>query len=353
MRIFPNASFMYFTILFTLYSLASVFLLVSRRANARAEAPAPASRLLPQMAQALLSRKNPSKARRRLARLLVGTHQTAYGKLKLLPSAQSGRRLNLFVMLAAAWLSANCFTWLVTSETVKHFLSSRHNAISNPPVTSGIQTGFFLEQLFVILMTLLPLFLLRKNREFYFDVTALFVVLAFTCNKVLFCWRAGCCMGIPWARGVYNVTLDTKVFPVQFLEFGIGICIFAGGLLFMLFGKAYRPGRGCSYCLFSFMGARFFIEYLRYRGEDYRVWEMHGILGLTMAQTACLAAMLAAVAWLFLLPLEKKLVDRLQRLAAGGLRRLAVKAYFHPRLHPALSKHLGWHPGVAALEKAK
>ena len=349
---FPNStSPRYITSLLVLYSLLSACILASRRINARLEASGPAPRLLPQMAQALLAEKNPTKKRRGLAGLLLKIHLLIYDKLKLLPDARTGRRLNYVLMLLASWLAANSFPWIATSKIALSFYTLRQGIEATQPVL-GLQLAFFLEPLYIMLV-LLPLFLIRKNREFYFDLTALFVLLSFTISKLAFCWVGGCCFGIPWPGGVYNGRLDTTVFPVQLLEVALGILIGVSCILFMLYAKSYRPGRGCSFCMFFFLVTRFFVEYLRYRGEEYRSEEINGLIpGLTLGQSVCVAGVLVAIAWLFILPLEKKLMDRLWIFIMRHLRRLAVKAYFHPRLHPFLSKRLAWCHSISSLEEA-
>jgi len=79
----------------------------------------------------------------------------------------------------------------------------------------------------------------------------------------------------------------------------------------MLYGKTYRPGRGCSFCMFSYAVPRFFWEFLRYHDENYRFVETNGLFGLSMTQILCIAGIVLGIVWLFVLPLEKRLMEQL------------------------------------------
>ncbi|MCL2107151.1 MAG: hypothetical protein FWH26_08895 [Oscillospiraceae bacterium] len=337
------------------FGLVSLFFQSSRRMNARVEAAAPGPRLLRELALALAPpTKNKSaktkkrkkrkknrlttfleKARRTLAWLLQKTDWLLYEKLKLLPNPDTGRRLNYLPMLFASWLVANSVRLIFNSTALNAFSIYRN---ASPEQRDYLQmrpealwTYFFL-MLALLLMLLLPFFLVRKNREFYFDLTALHILLGFGIMKLIACWRIGCCFGIPWPGGVYNDRLGAEVFPVQLLEFAL--CALGAVLcgLYMLFGKTYRPGRGCSACALALTATRFGSEYLRYHGESYRMEEAGGFLGFTMSQIVCVAGAIAALVWLLVLPLEKKLMDRLWLLAARRLRRLAMKQAFFAKL---------------------
>lgn len=356
--------------LFVLLCLVTGFLLVSRRMNARVEAAAAAPRLLTQLSQSLapkpaMQKKKgkaaryavkkkgflPEKARRRLAWLLEKTDWLVYDKLKLLPDARTGRRLNFFMMLLVCWMTSKAYALFADSALLYRFIARDNGMTQQSQLDqNGLLRAFFL-MLPYVLAWALPFFFARRNREFYFDVLALGFLLCLSAIKLVICWGTGCCFGIPCARGVYNETLDATVFPVQLAEFGVGILCCALCVLFMLFAKSYRPGRGCSFCLLSYAATRFFWDYLRYQGERYRYAETNVIFGLSVVQVVCVAACALALVWLLVLPLEKKMMDRLWTEAARGLRGLAARVYFHPRAHPRLSKWLKWNRAAAALEK--
>jgi len=339
-------------ITFVLLSLLSIFLLISRRIKARLEVAAPAPRLLPQLAQAASVGK-PNKARETSVRLLKKADWVLYDKLKLFPDVNTEHRLSLLWMLFAAWLVVSFWKVLIKNEFVMSFWGKR---AARMELAQQARPGLWIGFLLVILcsfLTMLPFFLTRRNREFYFDVLALFALFEFAMHRMFVCRVDECCFGIPWPWGFHNRTLNTTVFPVEPFEAGLQFLFFILCILYMLYAKTYRPGRACSFCLFSYAAPRFFWDYLRYRGEWHRYTEINGLFGLTMVQTLCIGLVLLSVAWLFLLPLEKKLMDKLLLFATIALQKLAVKIYFHPWFHPLLSKHLAWCQNVVAMEEMR
>jgi len=307
--------------LFVLCILLSALFLVSRRMNTRMEAAAPASRLLQRLAGALSKRKS-SPANQMLAWLLRKIDLLLYDKLKLLPDTDTGRRLNFFLMMFAAWLVLYGTRWIRSSGAMYPIDVLRYTDSTQAlQVRSELFGAFFLVTLCTVLLPL-PFFLVRKNREFYFDLIALFTLLCVAVMR-LYCWRGGCCFGIPYSWGVFSQTLQATVFPVQLFEFicnvlGVAVCV-----LFMLRAKSYRQGRGCTFCMLWFTIPKFFFEFYRY--HESTPAEKNGFFGLTMVQSVCVAGAALGVAWLFLLPLEKKLMDRFWLFFAGRLRKLRAK----------------------------
>jgi len=340
-------------IVFALLGLLSIFFLVSRRANARAEPGAPALRLLSQLAQACLSEKRAGlhKVKRGLAWLLQKTDRLLYDKLKLLPDVCTGRRLNFFLLLFATLPGASYEILMTKGNTVVDmFASLRHSGESWSPEARNTLFWLLLGTIPFLLKFALPFLFVHRNREFYFDIFALYTLITVNFFKLAGCWTANCCFGIPWPWGIYNEVLDTTVFPIQIFEVAVGFLASVLCVLYILYAKSYRPGRGCSLCALLHLVPRFYWDYLRYHGEGYRSLESEAFLGFTTVQMVCIVFVVAAIIWLFVLPLEKKWMDRLWLFAARHLRRLAVKAYFHPRLHPFLLKHLAWCENIAALE---
>jgi len=320
--------------LFALFIPLMVFLLVSRRLNARAEAAASAPRRLPQLAQALSHLPEQSnvffflikKMERPLAWLLRKLDWLMYDKLKLLPDVRTGRRLNFFIMLLVAWMAANSHRWAISSKTINLLMDMRNGGLLQDQTLSGafgvVLKLFFMCLLYVFLL-MLPFFIARKNRELYLDILALMVLIVLGSIKVVYCWADGCCFGVPFRWGVYSPDLGTTVFPVQLLEcafyvLGAFLC-----MLYILYAKSYRPGRGCSFCMIAFMVSRFYSETLRYHGEAYRLTDTGKIFGLNMVQIICLIGCILAFAWMILLPLEQKLMDRFRLFVVGRLRKLA------------------------------
>jgi len=315
----------YSVMVFVLYGLLALFFHYSRRMNARLEAAAPKPRRLPRLAQALTDMKATQgqtnvflffakKAERQVVWLLRKTDRLLYDKLKLLPNAQTGQRTNYFLLLLIAWIVP--YVKQMVSKGEKSLLLSqlREGLVTHEQAQLG-QYALWQWLLFAMLVTFLlvpSVFLLfRKNREYYADVFALFMLLFVALSKLLACWPFGCCFGIEYPWGIYNAHLDTTVFPVQLFEAAVGFLAAFFCILYMLYSKSYRPGRGCSVCLICFMVPRFYFDYYRYRGETYHADEINGLFGMTVGQTLCIAGCLLAIAWwLWLLPLEKKLMDR-------------------------------------------
>jgi len=321
--------------LYLVYLLLIVFFLFSRRMNARAVVPAPALRWLPHLSRELLEKEAPlqsspdladfiQKMRRGTARLLIKIDSLLYDKLKLLPDAHTGRRLNLFLMFFIAWATVNGRRLLNFGEA--QGLAGSAFAVRNGGTEAApMWVGLSLHLLYAALLAVPVLLLLRKNRELYLDIGALFILLITAVEKLALCWVAGCCFGVPWAWGVHNDLLETTVFPVQLFE---SASLFLGAVLcvlYMLYAKSYKPGRGCLACMLALFVPRFFWDYMRYHGEAYRPAEAAKFFGFTSVQIFCAAGVVLALVWPLLLPLEKKLMDRLTLFVANGLRKLAVK----------------------------
>ena len=322
-------------LLFLFLGLLVLGFQLSRRMNARVEAAAPASSPPRRPVQAFLAKETalPSspdltdfinKTKRGLAWLLQKTDGLLRDILQLLPDERTGKRLNYFVMLFAAWLvMMSACDWLPNGKAAA-LMDALRDSVELVPEARWKLFGSFCAFVLCLSLLLLPFFLLEKNREFYFDVTALLALLSLGVQKVVFCWSANngqCCFGIPCSWGVFNVILQATTFPVQLLEcalwiLGAVLCIF-----YMLYAKSYAPGRGCSFCAFAYMGTRFFTEFLRYHGEGFRAAEANGLFGLSMVQIVCVVGVALGVAWLFALPLEKKLADRFWLFTVGRLRR--------------------------------
>jgi prolipoprotein diacylglyceryltransferase len=270
--------------------------------------------------------------------LLQKTDWLLHDKLKLLPDARTGRRLNFLWMLVASWAVMNGDKYLISGNAASMFNGMRnHGAKFNSCLFA------FLVLLDVILIVF-PSFLIQKNREIYLDFFALLELLCVSADKLTRCWRAGCCFGVPCSWGVYNDTLQTTVFPVQLFEFAIGMLCAVFCVLFMLYAKSYRPGRACSFCILSYFIPRFFWDFLRYHGKAYRSFETNWILGLNVIQVICIVGAVLGVVWLFLLPLEKRLMDRFLSFVARQLHKLAANVRF-------LSKWMAWYQSATKTNK--
>jgi len=311
--------------IFVLGSLVMLVFVFSRRANARAEA-SPIRLLLPNLAQRILppKRYGPSRPltdrqkvirgiRNGIAWLLQKTDWLLRDKLRLLPDEQKGRRLNYFLLLFSVGL-------LVFGTALMNWIQSVGLFRSGGP------GKFFLELLLSLLLVGLPVlafFVLRKN--LYVDAGISFMLLYYAVIKVIRCHYHGCCFGIPCTWGIYNKTIDAAVFPVQLLEAAVLFLCYTLCVLYMIYGKTYKPGRGMSVALILYSIAKFFMEFLRYHGPAYREAEQNVLFGLSAVQLVCIACVVLAIAWLFILPLEKKLADKLWRFLESRIKWLTAK----------------------------
>jgi len=296
--------------MFFIFVSLSLFFLLSKRMNARLEA-------IPHAAQrpALQQEQDAPQPQSDVLAFFRG----ARNRIRRIWQWLATRPVNVFIMLFLSWMVKKGFTWIRYNNIVGLFHTARQ---SDDESQLLIFLGWALAVSLLFSLLLLPFFLVRANREFYFDVTALFLLLCLSFYKLFFCATNGCCFGVPWSWGIYNHHLDTIVFPVQLFEFGVGVFLSFLCVMYMLFGKSYKPGRGCSFVLISFAVPRFVWEYLRYFGEEYRLMESNKLFGLSMVQIVCLVCLFVAVAWLFLLPLEKKLMDRFHSFIAQRWHRL-------------------------------
>jgi len=278
--------------------LLCVFFQYSPRMNSRLEAPAP--------------------RRARQSNALAA----AAVRLRLLPDARTGQRSNFFLLLCASWLMARWGVWIHTIvdgiEYLRTLYALRGGIMTFDQSRWGVGNLWILDIVAWILFFsfVLPFFFTRKNREFYIDVVALCALLLTAVCKFLMCWPMGCCCGLPCAWGVYNHFAEATVFPLQLVEGAVSLLTYVIGVLFMLYAKSYKPGRGAALCLIFYAAPRFVWEFFRYKGEAYWAGEANGLFGLSMMQVICAALCVLAVAWwIWLLPLEQKLMDRFWRFA--------------------------------------
>ncbi|MCL2531816.1 MAG: hypothetical protein FWE40_06640 [Oscillospiraceae bacterium] len=289
-----------------------------------------------------------SRARReKLSRAVLWLHWLLCDKLRLLPSVESNRSINRLFLLFMAWLISATIRWFFANEFRVAMVQVRFGATY---ATLQEQLQFFFS---IFLMPLLavaivsPFFLMKKNREAYLDFFALFMLWQVTYQK-LRCFYWNCCFGLPWASGIFHGALGIYVFPIQLVEFAVGVLLTILCVLFITRSRFYKPGRGLSLALISFALPRFFVEFWRYRSEFYRSIAVDGfIFGLTIEQVVCIIAIIMAIVWWFSLPLAKKTLDWISDIP----RRVLAWFYLRPRVHARLSKYFNWHSAVAKLEE--
>ena|GEM_PF-3291231 len=233
-------------------------------------------------------------------------------KLRLLPSPQTGQRINYLLQLFAI------FVFRVVYNKMND--SSWDMSTANRQEAQD-STALFLN--WAVFCTMLGfftaiLFLIRKNREFYLDILFMSGVSMMFVEKFFICWRVGCCFGVEWEYGVYNgkeyllshLGEGIYVFPTQLIEAAISFLGVILVITYMLFGKRYKPGQSITWLALCYTVPRFFWEYLRYRSPEYRWAENDVFIGLSMVQIFAVIVSVLAVLWLILLPFEKRLMDK-------------------------------------------
>jgi len=309
---------------FFIYFSLAVFFHYSRKMNAQVEPAGPALRPLTQWAKALQKKKPTAaekqkktyssvKARRsKTAARLKQTDRLLYDKLRFLPDARTGQNLNFFCLFFVAVLVTVISILISNSETILSLTVIRDTELGVNPAAAAILRKKILFILLFVFSPSLSCFLIKKNREFYLDIFAFFVLVFLVLYKLFVCVPNECCIGIEASWGMFSPSLQTKVVPIQIIEFVTGALLSVLCVWFMLRSKHYRPGRGASAALLAYAVPRFLWEYLRYHGPAYRSAESQVIfLGFSTTQIVCIVLILTAIVWLFVLPLEKKLIDKL------------------------------------------
>jgi len=325
----PDVSLaMFGTLMFALFVPFTIFFFISRRVNARAEPAVPGPRRLLLLAQALKNMEGHGRSNvflffvKKVERPVVWLLRKAD---RLLPDANTGRRLNFFVLLFIAFSIGYTQGFHVLDKTSRNLMELRDAVLPMERASSNLWMLFASFWVFSFLIVL-PIFVVGKNRELHLDIAALFSLIVMSFAKLVFCWP-NCCFGIPFAWGVYFPDLGTTVFPVQLLEFATCLLISILAFFYILYAKSYKPGYGCTFCTFLYSLQRFYAERFRYHSELYRPAEAHMVFGFGVVQIMCLIGCVISIVWLFLLPLEKKLLDRLGLFIMGG--RLRKRAANH------------------------
>ncbi len=76
----------------------------------------------------------------------------------------------------------------------------------------------------------------------------------------LSCFTAGCCMGIPWEHGMYNITEDQYQVPVQLIEAFWGVLIL---IILTIYRKKAKVGTVFPMYAILYCSTRFCSEFLR------------------------------------------------------------------------------------------
>ncbi|MDR1735009.1 MAG: hypothetical protein LBR73_09060 [Oscillospiraceae bacterium] len=256
----------------------------------------------------------------------------AVRKLRLLPAEDNRQRAN--VLLAV--LVCVCGSIVVAAYNQSAFVMRLGTARGSEEVMTWALWSGFLGTIGIALFTIVPFLLVKKNRLLYFDIAGAYMVLMMSFFKFFICADQGCCQGIPWEGGVYNEMVKAEVFPIQVVEgfawlLGFMICVA------VMLSRKYKPGTGCAVAACSYAIPRFFSDNYRYRTGSYHTAETHGIFGLSIVQNVCIIAVLLSIAWLLLLPVEKKILDRIRDDLAGAAKKTLWRFATYPeRKYPEL-----------------
>lgn len=91
------------------------------------------------------------------------------------------------------------------------------------------------------------------------------------------CYFNGCCGGIEWDKGLFNVSSGLIEFPIQLVETGLALLIF----IFLMFWRdKAKPGTMFPTYLILYSGTRFFSEFLSKKPDVFWILKTYHILCL-------------------------------------------------------------------------
>lgn len=109
------------------------------------------------------------------------------------------------------------------------------------------------------------------------------IFITLTCAK-FGCFLDGCCMGVPYEKGIYNPIVETRVFPVQICEVLSMIIMLVLTQTYIKKGKNVPAGFNYPLTTAVYCVIRFLWEFMRYYDESMR----HGFFGVTFWQGWCI-----------------------------------------------------------------
>lgn len=109
------------------------------------------------------------------------------------------------------------------------------------------------------------------------------IFITLTCAK-FGCFLDGCCMGVPYEKGIYNPIVETRVFPVQICEVLSMIIMLVLTQTYIKKGKNVPAGFDYPLTTAVYCVIRFLWEFMRYYDESMR----HGFFGVTFWQGWCI-----------------------------------------------------------------
>lgn len=109
------------------------------------------------------------------------------------------------------------------------------------------------------------------------------IFITLTCAK-FGCFLDGCCMGVPYEKGIYNPIVETRVFPVQICEVLSMIIMLVLTQTYIKKGKNVPAGFDYPLTTAVYCVIRFLWEFMRYYDKSMR----HGFFGVTFWQGWCI-----------------------------------------------------------------
>lgn len=116
------------------------------------------------------------------------------------------------------------------------------------------------------------------------------------------CFLSGCCPGIEWEYGVYNIHLEKRMFPSQICESITMVLVVAFSFWYTQKYKKRIPGSAYPVTAIVYAATRFFWEFFRYYDIDKM---KHLFLGLSFWQLWCIIVFIISVIWLRILKIQK------------------------------------------------
>lgn len=116
------------------------------------------------------------------------------------------------------------------------------------------------------------------------------------------CFLSGCCPGIEWEHGIYNILLEKRMFPSQICESITMVLVVAFSFWYTQKYKKRVPGSAYPVTAIVYVTTRFFWEFFRYYDIDKM---KHLFLGLSFWQLWCIVVFITSVIWLCILKIQK------------------------------------------------
>lgn len=157
------------------------------------------------------------------------------------------------------------------------------------------------QPLFIFILSLFTGDKFRKIADFIAPGT--FICFVFGKSACIF---EGCCHGYPDENGIYSVSYEGYVFPVQVYEAISTVAVVV--LLVILMSKRIKLRAGSLFPIGSV-----FYSILRIFWENYRYydnpWELDFFLGMSFWQFICVLVIIGSVIWLVILYSKKKYAE--------------------------------------------